>query len=53
MLQADDVIGTLAKEVPPGFYTNIDEFTTVLPKDATLKPFGELLHSYTVAKGML
>lgn len=43
----------LAKEIPPGFYTSIDEFSAVLPKDATFKPFGELLHSYTVNNGKL
>lgn len=49
-IQADDVLGTLAKEVPPGFYSNIDEFAASLPKDANFKPFGELLHSYSVLK---
>lgn len=45
------MIGSLAKEVPPGFYTNLDEFGAAIAKDATFKPYGELLHSYTVAKG--
>ena len=50
--QADDVLGTLVKEVPPGFYSNLDDFAASLAKDANFKPFGELLHSYSVFKGM-
>ncbi|XP_045209831.2 histone acetyltransferase type B catalytic subunit-like [Mercenaria mercenaria] len=49
-LQPDDVIGALSKEMPPGYYTNIDDFSAALAKDANFKPYGELLHSYTVDK---
>lgn len=44
-------MGALAKQIPPGFYTNIDEFSAAIAKDAVFKPYGELLHSYTVTKG--
>ena len=47
------MIGTLAKEIPPGYCTNKDEFVKLLPKDATFKPYGELLHSYKVDTGLL
>ncbi|XP_046546607.1 histone acetyltransferase type B catalytic subunit-like [Haliotis rubra] len=46
----DNVLPTLTKELPPGFYTSRDEFITSLAKDANFKPFGEKLHSYTVNK---
>ncbi|KAK3612177.1 hypothetical protein CHS0354_016563 [Potamilus streckersoni] len=49
-VSADDVIKILAKEMPPGYYTNLDNFVAALPKDANFKPFGDLLHSYTVYK---
>ncbi|XP_052806790.1 histone acetyltransferase type B catalytic subunit-like [Mya arenaria] len=47
-LKPDDVIGSLAKEIPPGYYSNIDDFSAAIAKDTTFKPFGEKLHSYTV-----
>ncbi|KAH3703489.1 histone acetyltransferase type B catalytic subunit-like [Dreissena polymorpha] len=49
-LKPDDVIGALSKEIPPGYYTSIDDFSASVAKDATFKPFGELLHTYTVGK---
>ena len=44
---------TLAKVIPPGYCTNKDEFIKLLQKDASFKPFGEMLHSYKVSKGKL
>ena len=41
---------TIAKQIPPGFYTNLDDFSVSLAKEANFKPFGELLHSYSVFK---
>ncbi|XP_061178259.1 histone acetyltransferase type B catalytic subunit-like [Saccostrea echinata] len=49
-LQADDVIGQLRDVVPPGFLTSRDAFISSIPKDADFKPFGKLLHSFTVHK---
>ncbi|XP_060573241.1 histone acetyltransferase type B catalytic subunit-like [Ruditapes philippinarum] len=49
-LKPDDVVGSLSKELPPGYYTNIDDFSAALAKDVNFKPYGELLHSYTVNK---
>ncbi|XP_052065182.1 histone acetyltransferase type B catalytic subunit-like [Mytilus californianus] len=50
-IEPDNVMETVAKEIPPGFVTNKDEFTRLLPKDASFKPYGEMLHSYKVSKG--
>lgn len=50
-IEPDNVIETLAKEIPPGYCTNKDEFIKMLPKDATFKPYGEMLHSYKVTEG--
>lgn len=49
--QADDVIGSLAPKLQPGFFTNIDDFTSSLEKEANFVPFGELLSAYTVNPG--
>ncbi|XP_062589118.1 histone acetyltransferase type B catalytic subunit-like [Saccostrea cucullata] len=47
-LKADDVIGQLREVVPPGFLTSRDAFLNSIPKDADFKPFGKLVHSFTV-----
>ena len=53
IFKADNVLDTLSKQIPPGFYSNMDDFSAVIAKDATFKPFGELLHSYTITKGKI
>nr|CAG4644809.1 EOG090X06NC [Leptodora kindtii] len=50
-VSADDVIGSLAPKLQPGFFTNIDDFTSSLEKEANFVPFGELLSAYTVNPG--
>ncbi|XP_032821290.2 histone acetyltransferase type B catalytic subunit isoform X2 [Petromyzon marinus] len=47
-LEADDIDAKLRKYVPPGCCSNVDDFVSLLEKDASFKPFGELLHTYTV-----
>ncbi|KAJ8319622.1 hypothetical protein KUTeg_002824 [Tegillarca granosa] len=49
-LQADSVLETINKEMPPGVITNIDQFLSMLSKDADFKPYGKMLHSYKVIK---
>ncbi|OWF35869.1 histone acetyltransferase type B catalytic subunit-like [Mizuhopecten yessoensis] len=49
-IQPDNVLGTLNSKLPPGYLTNKDMFTAYLEKDATFKPFGEMMHSYKVIK---
>ncbi|KAL4228701.1 histone acetyltransferase 1 [Mactra antiquata] len=49
-LQPDNITEALSKEMPPGYYTNLDDFSAVLAKDANFKPYGDLLHSYTINK---
>ncbi|KAF9448901.1 histone acetyltransferase type B [Macrolepiota fuliginosa MF-IS2] len=44
----DDVEGTLAKFIPPGYYTDEEAFGKCVEEDATtFKPYGELIYSYT------
>ncbi|CAE1300785.1 HAT1 [Acanthosepion pharaonis] len=43
---ADDVEKPIAKMMPPGYLTNIDEFVNALSKEDTFRPPGEMLHSY-------
>ncbi|ESO94305.1 hypothetical protein LOTGIDRAFT_232538 [Lottia gigantea] len=47
-LVPDEVLPKLAQEIPPGYYTNLDDFLATLPKEVNFKPFGEMLHSYKV-----
>lgn len=49
--QPDDVIGKLQEVIPPGFLTSRDAFINSIPKDAEFKPYGKLVHSFTVHKG--
>lgn len=48
VIQADDVEGKIREIVPAGFTCNTDDFISLLEKDANFKPFGTLLHTYTV-----
>ncbi|KAH7946062.1 hypothetical protein HPB49_019894 [Dermacentor silvarum] len=52
-LKADDVLKTVLEKLPSGVHTNIDEFVSLLPKETTFRPFGELLHSFKIGKGGL
>lgn len=52
-VQADDVLKAILEKLPSGVHTNIDEFVSVLPKELTFRPYGELLHSFKVGKGGL
>ncbi|XP_005104677.1 histone acetyltransferase type B catalytic subunit [Aplysia californica] len=44
----DDIEKLLAQELPPGYLTNLDTFKAALSDEATFKPFGEKIDSYTV-----
>lgn len=48
LFQPDDVEGKIREIVPAGFTSNGDDFISLLEKEANFKPFGTLLHSYTV-----
>lgn len=47
-MKADDVEGALTKVLAPGYVTNLDQFVTMLEKDKSFVPHGQLLHSFTV-----
>lgn len=47
-VEADDIEGKIREIIPPGFCTNIDNFISSLEKEANFKPFGTLLHTYSV-----
>ncbi|XP_033732888.1 histone acetyltransferase type B catalytic subunit-like [Pecten maximus] len=49
-IQPDNVMGTLNRKLPAGYLTNKDMFLASLEKDATFKPYGEMIHSYKVIK---
>ncbi|MEQ2221444.1 histone acetyltransferase 1 [Ilyodon furcidens] len=48
MAQPDDVEGKIREIIPAGFTSNTDDFISLLEKEANFKPFGTMLHSYTV-----
>ncbi|XP_064644146.1 histone acetyltransferase type B catalytic subunit-like [Lineus longissimus] len=45
---ADDVMKPIVEKIPPGFFTNMDEFIKQIPKEASFQPFGEMIHSYKI-----
>uniref|UniRef100_A0A3B4AA45 Histone acetyltransferase type B catalytic subunit n=1 Tax=Periophthalmus magnuspinnatus TaxID=409849 RepID=A0A3B4AA45_9GOBI len=47
-VEADDIEGKIREISPAGFTSNTDDFISLLDKDANFKPFGTLLHTYTV-----
>ncbi|XP_068184657.1 histone acetyltransferase type B catalytic subunit [Antennarius striatus] len=47
-VEPDDVEGKIHEIIPAGFTCNTDDFISLLEKEANFKPFGTLLHSYTV-----
>ncbi len=51
VLQADDIMKILREKLDHEFMTNKDEFIACIAKDASFRPFGDLIHSYKVNKG--
>ncbi|KAM3917514.1 histone acetyltransferase type B catalytic subunit [Leptodactylus fuscus] len=47
-IQADDVESKIREIVPPGFCCGTDDFVSLLEKEVNFKPFGPIIHSYTV-----
>ncbi|CAN7980282.1 unnamed protein product [Ixodes pacificus] len=50
-VKADDVLKMIGEKLPPGVYSNLDDFVATLPKEPSFRPFGTHLHSFTVNKG--
>lgn len=48
IFQPDDIEGKIREIIPAGFTCNTDDFISLLEKEANFKPFGTLLHTYTV-----
>ncbi|XP_061548103.1 histone acetyltransferase type B catalytic subunit isoform X1 [Phycodurus eques] len=47
-VEPDNIDGKIREIVPAGFTCNTDDFITLLEKEANFRPFGTLLHTYTV-----
>lgn len=47
-MKADDVQGALTKVLAPGYVTNLDHFVSLLKKDESFTPHGQLLHAFTI-----
>uniref|UniRef100_A0A7N6A763 Histone acetyltransferase type B catalytic subunit n=1 Tax=Anabas testudineus TaxID=64144 RepID=A0A7N6A763_ANATE len=47
-VEPDEVEGKIREIIPAGFTCNTDDFVSLLEKEANFKPFGTLLHTYTV-----
>ncbi|CAL4072238.1 unnamed protein product [Meganyctiphanes norvegica] len=50
-VEADQVLKPLSEYYPPGYFTNIDDFSAALIKDASFRPFGELQNQHKVYLG--
>lgn len=50
-VKPDDVLKMIGEKLPPGFHSNVDNFVAALPKESRFRPFGSLLHSFTIDKG--
>lgn len=48
IIQPDEIEGKIREIVPAGFTCNTDDFISRLEKEANFRPFGTLLHTYTV-----
>lgn len=46
-VKPDEVIKPIAERIPPGYLTNLEDFTAALQKEATFRPFGELERRFT------
>lgn len=47
-MKADDVEGALKKVLAPGYVTNLDHFVSLLAKDDSFKPYGQLIREFSV-----
>lgn len=47
-MKPDDVEGALTKVLAPGYATNLDHFVSILKKDESFVPHGELIHAFSV-----
>ncbi|XP_049808732.1 histone acetyltransferase type B catalytic subunit [Schistocerca nitens] len=47
---ADDVLEKMSKTIPPGYYTNIDDFCREITKDYDFVPLGTLKKSFPINK---
>ncbi|XP_069839019.1 histone acetyltransferase type B catalytic subunit isoform X2 [Dendropsophus ebraccatus] len=47
-VQADDVESKIREIIPPGFCCGTDDFVSLLDKEVNFKPFGPIVHTYTV-----
>lgn len=47
-MKPDDVEGALTKVLAPGYVTNLDHFVSILKKDESFVPHGELIHAFSV-----
>nr|XP_033800320.1 histone acetyltransferase type B catalytic subunit isoform X6 [Geotrypetes seraphini]XP_033800321.1 histone acetyltransferase type B catalytic subunit isoform X6 [Geotrypetes seraphini] len=47
-VQADDVESKIREIIPPVFCTNMDDFISLLEKEVNFRPFGTVLHTYSV-----
>ncbi|GFO19708.1 histone acetyltransferase type b catalytic subunit-like [Plakobranchus ocellatus] len=44
----DDISKLLAEDLPPGYLTGLDHFRQALSNEATFRPFGEMVDSYSI-----
>ncbi|XP_069081434.1 histone acetyltransferase type B catalytic subunit isoform X2 [Pleurodeles waltl] len=47
-VEADDIEGKIRDIVPAGFCSNTDDFISLLEKEVNFRPFGTVLHTYSV-----
>uniref|UniRef100_A0A1W7RGU1 Histone acetyltransferase type B catalytic subunit n=1 Tax=Agkistrodon contortrix contortrix TaxID=8713 RepID=A0A1W7RGU1_AGKCO len=47
-VEADDVESKIREIIPPGFSRSVDDFVSLLEKEVNFKPFGILLHTYSL-----
>ncbi|KAM4697531.1 histone acetyltransferase type B catalytic subunit isoform 2-T2 [Rhinophrynus dorsalis] len=47
-VQEDDVESKMRELIPPGFCTGTDDFLSFLEKEVNFKPFGTIIHTYTI-----
>ncbi|XP_069951943.1 histone acetyltransferase type B catalytic subunit isoform X2 [Cherax quadricarinatus] len=47
-VEPDEVIKPIAERIPPGYLTNLSDFSAALQKDASFKPFGEMKRRFKI-----
>ncbi|KAL2081587.1 hypothetical protein ACEWY4_023440 [Coilia grayii] len=47
-VEPDDVEGKIREIIPQGFSCNTDDFISLLEKEGNFKPFGSLIHTYSI-----